>query len=298
MSVPILLTRTFRNWKRQLMLRLYGSQYKPGHFYSTIPSEEDFDPRLSQLLDKSSTEIPGIEMNLEGQKQFLNDCLPFYKEIPFPKEKTEGLNYYYKNLYFTAPDAVSLFLILRKFQPKRIVEIGSGFSSAVIIDTNEKFFGGQIKTSFVEPFPDRLNWFLSKSNNPNYKLYEQKVQDVPMSVFEELGENDFLLIDSSHVSKLGSDVNHLFFNVLPRLKKGVVVHVHDISYPFEYPSAWVKEKRFWNEAYLLRSFLTFNSHFEIVLFNGYIAYHHKPWLKENMPILTAEGGSIYMKKIR
>lgn len=280
------------------MLRLYGSQYKPGHFYSTIPSEDDFNPHLAQLLDKSATEVPGVEMNLDGQKQFLQDCLGYYKELPFQKEKTEGLHYYYKNLYFTAPDAVSLFLILRKFQPRKIVEIGSGFSSAVIIDTNEKFFGGQIKTSFVEPFPDRLNWFLSKSNNPNYKLYEQKVQDVPMSVFEELGENDFLLIDSSHVSKLGSDVNHLFFNVLPRLKKGVVVHVHDISYPFEYPSAWVQEKRFWNEAYLLRSFLTFNSHFEIVLFNGYIAYHHKEWLKENMPILTAEGGSIYMKKIR
>jgi hypothetical protein len=162
-------------------------------------------------------------------------------------------------------------MILRHFKPKRIIEVGSGFSSAVIIDTNEIFFDGEIQVRFIEPFPDRLNWFLSGTRKPeHYFLHEKKVQQVPDSEFLALEENDLLLIDSSHVSKLGSDVNHLFFNILPKIKKGVIVHIHDICYPFEYPEPWVKEKRFWNEAYLLRSFLTFNDHYEIQLFNGFI----------------------------
>ena len=85
---------------------------------------------------------------------------------------------------------------------------------------------------------------------------------------------------------------------MPKLKKGVVVHIHDICFPFEYPEKWVYEKRFWNEAYLLRAFLTFNDHYEIILFNGFVSIKNHEWLKENMPILLAEGGSIYLKKIK
>jgi hypothetical protein len=289
----------FIAWKQGIMRDLYGSQYKPRHFYSTIPAVEDYEHRLDELLSKNSDSLSGIDLNFAVQKQFLEDALNFYKEAPFPQEKTDGSFYYYKNIYFVSPDAISLYLVIRNFRPKRIIEVGSGFSSAVIIDTNEKFFDGAIKATFVEPFPDRLNWFLSKTKNPNYTLLEKKVQEVDWDVFSQLEENDLLLIDSSHVSKLGSDVNYLFFNILPKLKKGVIVHIHDVMYPFEYPEAWVIEKRFWNEAYLLRSFLTNNETFELLLFNSFMTVHHKDWLQKNMPILgNAEGGSIYMKKVK
>jgi predicted O-methyltransferase YrrM len=288
-----------RKWKQNIMRDLYGSLYKPGHFYSTIPSESDYQARLEELLEKTQTEIPGVSLNFEGQKKFLEQTLTYYQEAPFPKEKSDGHFYYYKNIYFVAPDAISLYLILRHYKPKRVIEVGSGFSSAVMIDTNEKFFSGQIKCMFIEPFPDRLNRFLRKIQNSNYKLVEKKVQEVALDAFLEFEENDLLFIDSSHVSKLGSDVNYLFFNILPQLKKGVVVHVHDVMYPFEYPRAWVQEKRFWNEAYLLRSFLTFNDWVELVLFNSFMTIHHNEWLKENMPILAyGEGGSIYFRKVK
>jgi hypothetical protein len=288
-----------RKWKQRILRDVFGSLYRPGHFYSTIPNPDDYEADLPALLNKTDPGLPGIDLNPEGQRQFLEKALPYYSEAPFPYLKSDKLNYYYNNIYFVSPDAMSLYLILRSYKPKRVIEVGCGFSSAVIIDTNRLFFRENIQCTFIDPFPDRLRWFLSESDSSNYSIVEKKVQEVPFEVFDQLEENDFLLIDSSHVSKLGSDVNYLFFNILPRLKKGVVVHVHDVMYPFEYPIAWVEEKRFWNEAYLLRSFLTHNDAYEVVLFNSYMTIHHKPWLKQNMPILgNAEGGSIYMVKTK
>ena len=248
------------------------------------------------LLNKQSAEIPGVNLNFEGQAEFLENALPFYSEAPFPELQTAGINYYYKNIYFVSPDAISLYLILRTFKPKRVIEVGCGFSSAVIIDTNQRFMNNEIECTFIDPFPDRLQWFLKESTAKS-TIIEKKVQDVDWEDFSKLDAGDLLLIDSSHVSKLGSDVNYLFFNIIPRLKKGVVVHVHDVMYPFEYPIAWVNEKRFWNEAYLLHSFLTNNESFKLVLFNSFMTIHHNVWLKKNMPRLgNAEGGSIYMVK--
>jgi len=288
-----------RKWKEKLMRRVFGSIYRPGHFYSVIPNKSDYEFQLPTLVDKSSPILPGIDLNLKGQIEFLEKAKPFFMDMPFSKMPSSELNYYFNNLYYTEPDAVALYLILRSFQPKHIIEVGSGFSSAILMDVNKLFFGNKMKCTFIEPFPDRLNWFLSKSPNSNYKLLEQKVQQIPMENFDQLEANDLLLIDSSHVSKLGSDVNYLFFNVLPRLKKGVLVHIHDVIYPFEYPIAWIKELRNWNEAYLLKSFLIHNESYEIVLFNSYLTVHHKAWLQENLPSLGfSEGGSIFIRKIK
>ncbi|MBF0510802.1 MAG: class I SAM-dependent methyltransferase, partial [Candidatus Omnitrophica bacterium] len=122
--------------------------------------------------------------------------------------------------------------------------------------------------------------------------------DVDVSFFDELGENDILFVDSSHVSKTGSDVNHILFNILPKLNKGVLIHFHDIFYPFEYPKPWVLEGRCWNEDYLLRAFLSYNNSFEIVVFNTFLEHFHEDWFKENMPLcLKNKGGSIWLRKI-
>ncbi|HOY94598.1 MAG TPA: class I SAM-dependent methyltransferase [Catalimonadaceae bacterium] len=291
-----MIKNNIRKWKQMLIQDLFGSIYRPGHFYSTIPNADDYEKNLPLLLNKQSAEIPGVNLNFAGQAEFLENALPFYSEAPFPELQTAGINYYYKNIYFVSPDAISLYLILRTFKPKRVIEVGCGFSSAVIIDTNQRFMNNEIECTFIDPFPDRLQWFLKESTAKS-TIIEKKVQDVDWEDFSKLDAGDLLLIDSSHVSKLGSDVNYLFFNIIPRLKKGVVVHVHDVMYPFEYPIAWVNEKRFWNEAYLLHSFLTNNESFKLVLFNSFMTIHHNVWLKKNMPRLgNAEGGSIYMVK--
>ena len=123
------------------------------------------------------------------------------------------------------------------------------------------------------------------------------MQEVDSQVFAELQTNDILFIDSSHVAKIDSDVNHIFFRILPLLNRGVYIHFHDIFYPFEYPLDWVYEGRAWNETYLLRAFLQYNQQFEIQLFNTFIDWFHKEKYFHDMPLVEKNtGGGIWLRK--
>jgi hypothetical protein len=122
--------------------------------------------------------------------------------------------------------------------------------------------------------------------------------DIGPQVFTQLEENDILFIDSSHVSKIGSDVNYILFNVLPKLNPGVIVHFHDILWPFEYPQEWINQGWAWNEAYMLRAFLQFNTKFQVSLFNSYVGHTFNDYLADNMPLMLEDtGGSIWLKKV-
>ena len=128
------------------------------------------------------------------------------------------------------------------------------------------------------------------------KIIEKKVQEVALDFFRELEKGDILFIDSSHVSKCGSDLNYLLFNVLPILNKGVFIHFHDIFFPFEYPKEWVIGGRNWNENYLIRAFLMNNKNYEICLFSHYLHIHH-PDIFQNMPLAKKDfGGSLWLEK--
>ena len=120
--------------------------------------------------------------------------------------------------------------------------------------------------TFIEPFPDRLRRIL-RSGDERHTLLTMPVQDVPLRHFTGLETNDILFIDSSHVVKIGSDVNWLLTNVLPALNRGVIVHIHDIFWPFGYPDAWLVEGRAWNEVYVVQAFLQFNSAFDVLWFS-------------------------------
>ena len=116
-----------------------------------------------------------------------------------------------------------------------------------------------------------------------------------LSVFDALSANDILFVDSTHVSKTGSDVNHLFFEILPRLASGVLVHLHDIFFPFEYPQDWVLGGRSWNEIYMLRAFLQYNNAFRIVFMNTFLEHFHESRFADRMPLcLKNRGGSIWL----
>jgi hypothetical protein len=120
-----------------------------------------------------------------------------------------------------------------------------------------------------------------------------------LAQFENLDENDVLFIDSSHVAKIGSDVNFLMFEVLPRLKPGVIIHLHDIFWPFEYPQSWIDEGRAWNEAYLIRAFLQFNEAFEVLLFNSYLGQRQGDLVRGIMPrFMRTTGASLWLRKTR
>ena len=178
-----------------------------------------------------------------------------------------------------------------------MIEVGSGYSSCVTLDTNALHFQNQIARTFIEPYPDLLHSLLQPGDRARIEIIDRGLQDVALSRFHALEANDILFIDSTHVAKTGSDVNYIFAEILPTLRPGVYIHFHDIFYPFEYPKAWVFEGRAWTEAYLLRAFLTCNREFEIVLFNTFLERFHRPYFLQHMPLcLLNEGGSIWLRR--
>ncbi|MFL9915129.1 class I SAM-dependent methyltransferase [Paraburkholderia fungorum] len=270
----------------------------PGHYYSPIPSLDEVRRIEGKLFDLTMRDMPGIDFREEQQLALLEKFGDqFYAEMPFKEHKTDGLRYYFENPMFSYADGISLYSMIRHLQPRRIVEIGSGFSSAVMLDTNDLFFDGQIKTTFIEPNNERLLSLLTGKDKSTSNIVKALAQDVELSVFSELQENDILFIDSSHVSKIGSDVNRIIFEILPSLATGVYVHFHDIFLPCEYPPQWIYEGRAWNEAYVLRAFLQYNSAFEIVLMNSYMGRFHETLFQEKMPFFMKNtGGSFWIKK--
>ena len=187
--------------------------------------------------------------------------------------------------------------MLRHFRPRRVIEVGSGFSSALMLDTNDLFFSSGISFTFIEPHAQRLTSLMRPEDNVRQRVVTSMVQDVPETLFDSLEANDILFVDSSHVVKVGSDVVHLLTHVLPRLNKGVLVHFHDVFWPFEYPEEWFADGRAWNENYVLKAFLQFNDSFEILLFSSYLATHHRRDLETHIPLaLRNPGGSLWIRR--
>lgn len=269
----------------------------PGHFYSAIPALSEIRADEARLFAPPPRTLPGVDLREGAQLALLESFLPFYREQPFPADRTPPLRYWFENPSYSWSDAIFLHCMLRHLCPRRVVEVGSGHSSCVTLDTNERFLGGRADCTFVEPYPELLRSLLRAGDEASIRIIPSRLQDVPLAVFEALEANDVLFVDSTHVSKIGSDVNHLFFEVLPRLRPGVHVHLHDVFHPFEYPRDWILEGRAWTEAYLLRAFLAFNGAFEVVVFNTFLETFHRPWFEANMPLcLRNPGGSLWMRR--
>lgn len=265
----------------------------PGHFYSPLPDLVDF-PESTSSADCLGL---GIDLREQDQCAMLDQLSRFYPDLPFSDEPDQRTRYYYKNDFFGHGDAIVLSGMMRLLRPKMVIEVGSGFSSAAMLDTDEIFLDRGVSFVFIEPYADRLRTLLNP--NDRVSLLEQPVQKVDLDAFAGLAKDDILFIDSSHVSKFGSDVNDLFFRIIPSLARGVLIHFHDVFWPFEYPVHWLKEGRAWNECYLLRAFLQYNDCFEIVYFNDFMAKMHSDLIGAKMPlILENTGGSIWLRKIK
>jgi len=268
-----------------------------GHFYSPIPSFDQIAKDQSRIFDQMNLATPGVDLNAEAQLQLLGSFVDFYRDLPFTPDKIQGLRYYFENPAYSYSDAILLHCMMRHLKPNRVIEVGSGFSSCMILDTNELFFKRSIKTTFIEPHPELLQSLLEDTENDNIEIIPSQLQHIDLSLFDELQANDILFIDSTHVSKIDSDVNRIIFEILPRLASGVYIHFHDIIYPFEYPRKWVLQGRAWNEAYLLKAFLQFNHSFRTVLMNSYLNQFHREFFEENMPLcLNNTGASIWIRK--
>ncbi len=279
----------------------YINRFAPGHYHNPIPNREEIENHYNSLKE----EIRDIDYDFKNQEGILTDLLPFYKEMPWDfnnDSNNKGFRYKNEESYYRYSDAVFLYLLMRKYEPKKIIEVGSGFSSAIMLDTNDLFFkDNRIKFTFVEPNPqDRLDGLINAEDRVNCQIYASKVQDVDLAIYKELKENDILFIDSSHLSKAGSDLNFILFEILPILNKGVIIHFHDIFFPFDYPKDWLtKERFFWNECYLLRAFLMNNKDYGIVFFNSAAHKFHTDFLSKEMPEVIIDHehcGALWIQK--
>jgi predicted O-methyltransferase YrrM len=268
-----------------------------GHFYSPVFSIEAIKNRQEAIWKNVTVDgIPTIDLKTDSQKELVKQFQVYYDEIPFKPERYGSIRYQFNNGYFSYTDGITLYSFLRHFKPKRVIEIGSGNSSAIMLDTNELFFNNEMKLTFIDPYPERLYSVMNDEDKKNTTIIPKDVQTIPLEVFEQLESGDILFIDSTHVTKTGSDVNYILFEILPTLKSGVIIHFHDIFYPFEYPKDWIFRGYNWNEDYILKAFLMYNNQFEIKLFPDYLHLHHKE-VFANMPLFYKHtGGSFWMEK--
>ncbi|QEL16085.1 class I SAM-dependent methyltransferase [Limnoglobus roseus] len=262
----------WRNPNRQFLA------YPPGHFASPLPDHAEVERKHAAL--SAADELPGIDLHAGEQLELLKELAAY--PCPFSDRPTPVFRYHFENEFFTYGDACYLFGMLLHHRPQRVIEIGSGFSSALMLDVRDRFDVKPALT-FIEPYPTRLNSLLTPADRESCTLIEKPVQDVPLELFRQLEANDILFLDSSHVSKIGSDVNFVLFEVLPALRPGVLVHIHDIFWPFEYPKAWYDKGWAWNEAYLVRAMLTGGDRYRVVLFPSYLEARHPEAIRAAMP---------------
>lgn len=268
-----------------------------GHFYSPIADPTQVRAREARLWARKDT-MDGIDLRLDAQLSLLHDLKPYAASINYPLDDPgDNRTYYYKNDQYPVLDAEFLHTALCHFRPRVMIEVGSGFSSLIVAETNCRLLDNGIDFTCIEPYPRQ---FLIDGVEGITRLIREKVEDTDLPFFDRLNAGDILFIDSSHISKVGSDVNYLFFDVLPRVKPGVLIHIHDIFLPDEYPKQWmIDQGRNWNEQYLLRAFLEYNGNFEVVWAAHFIGTRYTAAVQAVFPRYPdlGGGGSFWIRRV-
>lgn len=276
--------------------------FPDGHFYSPVVDPSQAAEYLAETSRSKrllqSGDLPGIRLNDEAMVKFWDQNADIITQTPFTEAPSVDNRYHYDNGIFPHGDAIILRAMIGAFRPKNIIEIGSGYSSACILDSAEHFGLDELKLVCIEPYPNRLKALLRPDDFARVTILERPVQGYPTIEFSRLRRNDILFIDSTHVLKTGSDVHYELFSILPALPAGTIIHFHDIQYPFEYPEEWIRRNYSWNEVYAVRSFLMYNNDFDIMFFNSMFAHRHADIIREAFPaLLKNPGGSLWLRKI-
>jgi len=270
------------------------------HFYSPIPDTRSLG---AEFWNHPPAPV-GFDLRVDESVQLLDVFRRYQPEYDaLPLEKTaDPMQYFVNNGEFESVDAEVLYCMIRHFKPRRFFEVGSGNSTlleAQAVRKNREADGADCELVAFEPYPSA---FLEAGVPGVTQVVQSRIQDVPLARFDALEDGDVLFIDSSHVMKTGSDVWTEYLQILPRLKPGVIVHVHDIFLPLDYPREWVMQSfRAWNEQYVLQAFLTFNDRFE-VLWPAHAIHLQYPERLESAfrsyTRSTRRPGSIWMRKVR
>lgn len=294
--------RLMRHWcwllyKNQNISDSWGYHIRPIHYYDPVP---DFRTVTPDICNRRR-EPPGIDFSLPSQVDLLQTlAIKSREELNSIASKR---TFDFTNTWFTGLDACVYYALIRYLKPSRIVEVGSGYSTriAFLAATCNKSEGHPCEIICIEPYPEpRLT-----ESSAVFTLIKKPVQDVPLSFFEELANNDILMIDSSHVAKIGSDVCYEFLDILPRIKPGVWVQVHDIFFPHDYSYNWVGKQRLaYNEQYILEAFLSGNKSFAPKLANHWLLSDYRSAVDALCPPEAINGhapeqlgGSFWMRRI-
>lgn len=270
--------------------------FPPGHYYSPI-----VDP--AALADSgfetnaAADPVLAVALDYARMEELITRALAGWNQA-LPEKPAEGRRYYTDNDQYCIGDAIVLAAMLRHFRPKRWIEVGCGYSSAILLDTLDGDPSLDTRLTFIEPDTTRLDKLLNRADRRNVAIISGMVQDVPLDVFDQLESGDVLFLDTTHISKTGSDVNHEIFQILPRLAGGVIVHFHDVFDRFEYPREWIYAlNRSWNELYILRAFLMYNDAFTVLYANAAFAEQRKHVLERLCPaILSNPGCGLWLVK--
>ena len=256
----------------------FGIHVLPVHYYSPVANILELD-RTKRVWARKSA-LPGVAVNLDAQVENLRAiCLPYQEEYLGNKVYHEGAKDFRRAYGYI--EAEALHAVIRHYRPRRVIEVGGGLSTYCMLTAlrmNEEEGHGSWSMLSIEPYPSQSQRALGR-----IKLINEQVQAVPLELFADLCENDFLFIDSSHAMKPGSDVNHLILEVLPRLRSGVLVHFHDIHLPYDYPRDVLENFLHFNETSLLHAFLVFNNRIKIVFCMSQLHYERRDALREVFP---------------
>ncbi|MBV9625953.1 MAG: class I SAM-dependent methyltransferase [Acidobacteria bacterium] len=254
-------------------LQRLGISITPNHYYWPVPDTTELAEREWPIYSPP----PDCNFDLKSQVELAAQLKRYGDECSFSKAPSNG-SYHYSNGYFEAVDAEMAYCLVRRYKPARVIEIGTGYSTRILaaaLNKNRERDGVEGRLLSVDPSPER---FPQNSWRDLVTQVPVPVQRLPLEFFDVLGGGDILFVDSSHVVAVGSDVVHEYLQILPRLRPGVIVHLHDIFLPADYPRQAVLEHlSFWSEQYLLQAFLSFNSAFE-VLWAASAMQIHCPWV--------------------
>lgn len=275
--------------------------FPAGHFHSAVVDPATVGPYVERVRRAGEQGMHAIAIDVEAMTALFRREAGRLAALDLPAAPVPHRRYHADRSPFPPGDAASLFLMMSEHRPRRIVEIGSGSSTAAALDFAEDLGLAPFAMRCIEPYPTRLKAMLRPQDAATVEIRESFVQDVtPEEAVGDLEPGDIFFIDSTHVLKTGSDVHHEIFQLLPRVKPGVVVHVHDIPFPFEYTDLWVFERNYsWNEAYALQAFLMFNDAFEVIWWASMMKAKMGPAMGTACGHFARNAGSsIWLRRVR
>jgi predicted O-methyltransferase YrrM len=260
---------------------LSGKDLVVRHYYSPVPDAADFRPGFWE----ETSALPGLRIDQATCLELLHDVFPqhlgeFRARYPVHKPDEDFAGFHLVNGVYMAVDAHAYYALVREHKPARIIEIGSGMSTRLAVDALAENAREDRAGTLTAIEPHASDFLRAVAG---VELIEAKLQAVDLSLFGELRANDILFIDSTHVLREGNDVQLEYLELLPRLRDGVLVHIHDVSLPKRYPRVYFETGMYWNEQYLLQAFLAFNDRFEIIWPGNYMMLHHAEEMSSVFP---------------